>query len=444
MLSTSPQQIDDNAAFSPSGRREPDDPLAGRTPPKQLRSASRRPAPGGPGAGSATVTGIDLGLVMDEVAGAVNLDEGATGVGDVLAAITEDEPVSVRDLSRQVEIPVPVVAAVCNELRRRGLVSALRPVQLTAEGRAVISGRRWPDLGLGEAFGSRDSAAFAWLEDATERLSRVAGNAPQARVDLDQAHCTVETKLRRVRYLARRRLLTRPILFLGDDDLTSLAIALVARAIGAPAPRMAVVDVDTRVLGYLDEQARAIGAGIDLIHHDLARPLPTTVRGRFEVAVTDPPYTLAGASLFVSRAVSALRPGAGQHVVLAFGGRRPDETVGLQRLLTDMRLALRSLKPNFNVYAGAGVLGGTSHLYHLRTTRGSRPCIVGEHEGPLYTADERRDRCRRYLCVECRTAVDVGPSQRLRYIADAKRLGCRQCGSHRFRPLPRSPQGARS
>jgi hypothetical protein len=54
-----------------------------------------------------------------------------------------------------------------------------------------------------------------------------------------------------------------------------------------------------------------------------------------------------------------------------------------------MGFVVRSLVRNFNEYVGAGVLGGTSHLYHLGTTAELRPLVAGEHSGPLYTRDLR-------------------------------------------------------
>ena len=64
--------------------------------------------------------------------------------------------------------------------------------------------------------------------------------------------------------------------------------------------------------------------------------------------------------------------------------------------LKDMGLAVRSLVPGFNSYTGAGVLAGTSNLYHLRTTAGSQPVITGSYPGPLYSADMRAAATRPY------------------------------------------------
>ena len=60
--------------------------------------------------------------------------------------------------------------------------------------------------------------------------SRRPRTRPTARLELDQTHCTVETKLRRVLALYEADALEgRRILLLGDDDLVSLAIRAVVQ-----------------------------------------------------------------------------------------------------------------------------------------------------------------------------------------------------------------------
>ena len=50
---------------------------------------------------------------------------------------------------------------------------------------------------------------------------------------------------------------------------------------------------------------------------------------------------------------------------------------------------IQRISRDFNEYVGAGVLGGTSHLYHLVATDDLAPAVTGAFEGPLYTADDR-------------------------------------------------------
>jgi len=69
---------------------------------------------------------MDVDTVAAEVAAAVGLAEGPAGVADVLRVIARHEPVAAREISRRAELPVPIVAAICNELRKRGVVDRNR------------------------------------------------------------------------------------------------------------------------------------------------------------------------------------------------------------------------------------------------------------------------------------------------------------------------------
>jgi DNA-directed RNA polymerase subunit RPC12/RpoP len=109
--------------------------------------------------------------------------------------------------------------------------------------------------------------------------------------------------------------------------------------------------------------------------------------------------------------------------------------------MADMGLAVRSLAPGFNTYLGAGVLAGTSNLYHLRTAAGASPLIAGDYDGPLYTADNRAVATRPYRCADCRAVHDVGPGGRWPRIAALQAAGCPQCGGTTFRPMPLQQRG---
>ena len=233
--------------------------------------------------------------------------------------------------------------------------------------------------------------------------------------------------------LGRRR-----ILLLGDDDLISVAIAAFAAAVGVTAgiERLTVIDSDPDVLAWAADQISGTAIDAELVEHDLRRPLPSGLAGRFDVVCTDPPYTVAGAELFLSRAVSGLAPEPGKRVFFSFGARRPDETLRVQQLIGSMGLAVRALWPNFNEYLGAGILAGTSHLYYLRSTAAAAPLVEGNASGPLYTAEARATAARPYRCAGCRTVHEVGPGGRWPRIAALQQAGCPQCGGTVFRPMP--------
>ena len=91
------------------------------------------------------------------------------------------------------------------------------------------------------------------------------------------------------------------------------------------------------------------------------------------------------------------------------------------------------MTPGFNEYVGAGVLGGTSALWHLVVAGGTAA------PGSLYTGEGRSRR--RYVCATCSTAQTVGEGRRWRTVGELKEAGCPRCGGHTFRP--RSTRGSR-
>ncbi len=327
---------------------------------------------------------------MRDVAGAVGLAEGERGVQAVLSALARLEPISIRRLSRAAELPVPIVAAVCGELRKRSVVAERRPAQLTARGRALFSSGA---LGLTTrpacpSCGGRELVIPDGLAPLVRDIARATRKAPPVRLDLDQCHCTVETKLRRVLALYEAdALVSRRILVLGDDDLTSLAIHSAVLRFGSASTvaQLTVVDVDPEVVRFVSLELASAPFPVSCLQHDLAEPLPPDLAGSFDTVVTDPPFTVSAARLFLSRAVEALE-GPGGNVFFSFGSRRPEASFHVQQAMLGMGFAIRRLVRDFNEYVGAGVLGGTSHLYHLVLTSAARPSVTGRFEGPLYTS----------------------------------------------------------
>ena len=252
---------------------------------------------------------MNLDDVVTQVAAAVGLAEGESGIRDILAAVLTAEPAAVREIARLAELPVPIVAAAGNELRARGVLATQRPVQLTADGRAAVAATAALTL---------DPAALADLAGPAGPLQAAADGAPGAKTELDQTHCTVATKLGRVLRLHEARALAgQRILVLGDDDLISVSLAHVLASAGRPAAvRQLVVDTDADVLDWIGAQVAGTGVAVERVQHDLRQPLPAALAGAFDVVLTDPPYTVAGAQLFLSRAVSGLAPEPGQARVL--------------------------------------------------------------------------------------------------------------------------------
>jgi hypothetical protein len=228
----------------------------------------------------------------------------------------------------------------------------------------------------------------------------------------------------------------RRVLFLGDDDLTSVAAALLG---GADA--ITALDIDGRLLAVIKEISDEEGLDIECVLHDLRDPLPEGLRGAFDTFFTDPPYTLPGLRLFLSRGLEAIRPRKTAGIYLAFADKPPLEMLEIHRAINEMGLFVGELIPRFNEYEGAEILAGTTAQMRLIATEKSRPVVRGRFTGGLYTG-VLRPLLRVYRC-RCGAETRVGSSERFTTIEELKAKGCPSCGategfrlkSRRLQPL---------
>jgi hypothetical protein len=380
--------------------------------------------------------------LLQDVAEATRLREGPEGVATTLRAIYHSQPIGLAALAREVRLPLPVATAVRRELEKRGLLERNQGVALTAAGKAFVEDtlgtRAAPALDFATEELSAQIAADPRMARALQSIARHAAAAPRADVTLDQTPCAPETALRRALLLLRKQGLNgRRAVFVGDDDLISVAVGITARAMGLgdSIGGLTVLDVDPRQLGHISAAAEAEGLRIECVRHDLREPLPVGLAGAFDVFETDPPYTLAGAELFLSRGIEALKPGSGYRALLSFAELPPDDSLDLQGLLGDLGLVAMGVYPGFNRYQGATVLGSAGRCYDLLTTTAAiSPPRASSYDGPLYTA-EVTPRSALYRCLACATTTPVGPSERFKLISQLKQGGCPHCGTDCFKRI---------
>ena len=209
-------------------------------------------------------------------------------------------------------------------------------------------------------------------------MEQVLAARPPADRSLDHVQATAETVLRRAAWLDDEYELAQSrVLMLGDHDATSLAFGV----LGIEVSELVVVDIDHALLEYLDR-------GPDLHFADLRLGLPEALHDRFDIVVTDPPYTPEGVGLFAARAVEALERHERGRIVLAYGFPPSQPALGLkvQAALADLALVYEAVLPGFNVYEGAQAIGGRAAQYVLRLTRRSKR-VAARHaqRAALYT-----------------------------------------------------------
>jgi predicted methyltransferase len=360
-----------------------------------------------------------------EIAARMDLKEGEEAVRRVLREVYRRGKVGTKDLARAVRLPIPVTAAIRRELEKAGIVVRKGGATLSEAGEKYVT----EVLGMAKGEDLAGPQGKGWKMPLTreheailEKLREYGRLRPAPIPQLDQAHATPETALRRALYMLEEGdLAGRSILFLGDDDLTSVSADLLGVA-----RRLTVVDIDERLLDTIKEISGKEGLGIECVHHDLREPLPEDLVGKFDTFFTDPPYTTAGLRLFLSRGVQSLRRRKTASAYLAFADKPPLEMLDVHRAILGMGLFVEELIPRFNEYEGAEIFANITFLARLKATEEAEPAIRGAFNGEIYTG-EVRPTLRFYMC-RCGREIEVGAGREYATVEDLKSMGCPGCG----------------
>jgi predicted methyltransferase len=367
-----------------------------------------------------------LAEVLEEVAAATQLAEGPPGAEALLRVIHKGQPISPKEAAAQLGFPIPLVSAIRRELEKRGWLvrkggmvlseqaaEALEKVwgpaspparnelsiapteaepetleELTGEGgEDLLSGLDYIPLAL--AGGAETESDDPFLE----LLDEIFEERPPADPRWDQSHATLETVLRRADlFLHQGSVQGKRILFLGDDDLTSLVtLLLVRKNLGEEALRACaavVIEADPELAGFIEEIALGEDLPLAVLRADLRQPLPTALPGGFDFFFTDPPYTPEGVNLFVDRGTEALDPKGLRKAALAVPLSPPHLQDATQCVLREKGFLIDYLDPGFNEYLGATMQGGISAMYGLTLLHAGK-FSGGPHSGVLYTGEVR-------------------------------------------------------
>lgn len=376
---------------------------------------------------------------IEEAMANIRLEEGARVIEQLLIECYLHPGISTKELARKLLLPVPVAAAIKRELIKAEVLVQDRGVRCTLQGDRFVEhewGYEGLDKGLYQKLLSDGTGWKKELADVLAKLEALFQQRPQVNVLIDQSQCTAETSLARaILCLRNHALIGKRVLCVGDDDLVSVSLGLLVKrlfpGLRNQKARITVVDIDERFLHYIGEVAMKEGLQIERVQADLRWPLATELQGQYDCFFTDPPYTLQGLNLFISRGISALKQDKGLPIFLSFAHKSPDFTLEFQRELVRMGVMVREVIPQFNQYVGAEMIGNRSQMIVLRTTEHTVSAITGHYDDALYTGEVKRTQ-RTYQCKQCSESILVGFQSDVRTIEDLKNKGCPRCHNATF------------
>jgi len=267
--------------------------------------------------------------------------------------------------------------------------SALRSLARDRDEYIQIKGDKYILTPSGSAFSSELVEFRAWKDKERERagkecldlLKEMEVKRPRSKRRLDQFRATPATSVARAQVIDSQLLADEQhILFLGDNDITSLALAHISK----PAS-IAVLDIDNEVL----EAIGAVQGSAPIVceQYDACEPLPRRYVHSFDLAVTDPPYSANGLLLFLSRLAQALVKDCRGHVFLSYGFsmRARERGLEMQRIVGDVGFLIYKIWPNLNEYYAAGSIGSRSNFYQLISTPRTKSRVPRRFGNPIYS-----------------------------------------------------------
>lgn len=211
-----------------------------------------------------------------------------------------------------------------------------------------------------------------------ELLEKYREKRPEPERNLDQFWADEKIVFKRALILGKTKDISqKSLLFLGDDDMTSLAFSLFFQA-----QKITVVDIDQRLLSFLEHIAQQEKMPIEFILHDLKNPLPKDEFRNYDVVFFDPPYTPYAVNTWLIRAMEAtLGKGSNKarkrpevlsrkQYLMCYGytDRGTERGLKIQKIITSLGLIIQEKIKNFNKYYGAESIGSQSDLYILQPT----------------------------------------------------------------------------
>lgn len=266
-----------------------------------------------------------------------------------LSFLYQAQPIDLWALIRQSEMYIRVALSLLYVLEKDGFISVADDgkLRLTKQGlkltRHLSAGKKikvWARPKAKPRFNSR-------FKDILNTVSKLHQQLTPQNI-YDQAPILPQSAVCKVAYaISKGDANGKSVVCIGDDDLTSIILALS----GAP-KRILAIDIDKYLLEMIEEYSEKNGLGIETLRHDLKKPVPLKYKNGFDLFITEPPDTVDGITLFVSRGAELLRNTAG---VTGYCGISPTACpplglLEIQKNLSSMGFLVTDRLPKYSDY----------------------------------------------------------------------------------------------
>lgn len=326
---------------------------------------------------------------LKEIKKNMNIDESVKTLELGLIYLAIHKTISTKELAKLMKVPVPIATAFKKELLKTGWMKRESFYYLTKESKDMILKEFNLEnitLELYKSLLLHDKQMEIFLNQIMSSFKYRTTNRPVIKLNFDQAFATVDTVKDRVKLLLKNPLIfSEKIVFLGDDDLTSLFLASALYQLGDRRDNaLFVYDIDKELIDYINDfYPNALQVHAE--YQDFRLPMANLDNHiKADIILTDPPYTEVGVIAFIKIADQLLNKNGIAY--LSYSHKSPTMQQSIQAQLINLGFHFLKVVPNFNNYMGGSIIGNQSNLYVLQKSELS---ISEKSTDGIYTANQK-------------------------------------------------------
>jgi len=300
-------------------------------------------------------------------------------IENILYVITDKTPVLFEDLVHKTKLPKATVRTFLQSISSLLKDDKATKVELNDKGKKVIKDYTvtYKDPNM---LNLEDSKLEIWLKEVRKENNLV------PKRDLDQFFATEKTSVQKALILQKNNFSKDAnIAVLGDDDLVSLVLAKLGFK------NITIFEIYDEIINLIDKVSNENNFNITCVKYNAKETINPTYTSKFDVVLTDPPYTQNGIELFLDRSISLLSNKGlkGSFIYLNYGNsfKNYNEFFRIYNVFLKYNLVVENVLNKFNSYIGAEGIGSTSNLYILRTTQ--KTSSLDPNVESIYTFEEK-------------------------------------------------------
>jgi len=263
-----------------------------------------------------------------------------------IVSILSKNDVSIWKIIDYQDASLPEFFEKLKELEKEGIIEIKNGIaKLTEKGKNIAYNFKFADYRCKAC----DGTGYEIVKEVENSYKKILENRPKPIEKYDQGYISREAALRKLAFIMERGDAYGSIFIAGDDDLFSIALALT----GLP-ERIVVVDIDQRLINFINEASRKHGLNIEAYVQDLQKENEKLLK-KFDVFVTDPVETIPGIKLFLSRGIASLKGvGCSGYFGLTTLEASRKKWYEIQRMIYEMGFVITDIRRQFQVYPDDG------------------------------------------------------------------------------------------